>query len=229
MRGRCGPCGRDVEFRMENAKDDMDSNYREYMVCPRCGLNNRQRFAAEYVMRSKGSVYLHEQVAELYKFLSGARVTGSEYLGSGYSSGQTVGGLLHEDASCLSFDDCSFDVVVSSDVFEHVPDIRKALSECRRVLRPGGRMLALFPFFRSCTGRTVQRARLEGGTVKHILQERYRGDPLTGGSLVFYDYGWDFLDLCRDAGFGDAYALAYYDSRLGHVGGGAQLAWVGRR
>lgn len=175
-------------------------------------------------------MYACEQVTKLHGFLSArVRLTGSEYL-AGRRPGELVGGVRHEDLLDLSFSDGSFDTVVSSDVFEHVPDIGRALSECRRVLRPGGRMLATFPFFRSCTGKTVKRAVLQGGGVKHVLPAQYHGNPLSsGGSLVFYDYGWDFLDLCGDAGFADAYALAYYDARLGHMGGGAQLAWVGVR
>ena len=231
-RGRCGPCGRDVEFSVENARDDYDSVYREYLACPLCGLSNRQRFVASYVMRAgKKDVYMYEYVTELYAFLSGrARVTGSEYLGPGREGGRVVDGVRHEDAARLSFADGSFDLAVSSDVFEHVPDIGKALSECCRILKPGGRMLATFPFFRSTAGRTVQRARLEGGAVRHLLPEQYHGNPLSEkGSLVFYDYGWDFLDMCREAGFSDAYALAYYDAKIGHVGQGAQLAWVGRK
>lgn len=38
---------------MRDAKDDVDTNHREYMVCPRCGLNNRKRLAAAYVLCSK--------------------------------------------------------------------------------------------------------------------------------------------------------------------------------
>lgn len=219
----------DVEFEMSKAREDMDSNYREYMVCPACGLNNRQRFVASYVMRRRGDVYACEQVTKLYAFLrdAGTHITGSEYLPD--RTGHD-GGVRHEDLLSLSFADGSFDTVISSDVFEHVSDIGAALSECYRVLRPGGRMLATFPFFRSCTGRTVKRATLEGGTVRHILPPQYHGNPLSKeGSLVFYDYGWDFLDLCKDADFADAYALAYYDTLLGHVGQGAQLAWVGVR
>lgn len=42
------------------------------------------------------------------------------------------------DAMALSFDDCSFDVVICSQVYEHVPDAERMMSEIRRVLRPGG-------------------------------------------------------------------------------------------
>src|SRR5947207_2752094 len=42
------------------------------------------------------------------------------------------------DGTALPFADASFDVVVSLDVFEHIPDSDAHLSEVRRVLVPGG-------------------------------------------------------------------------------------------
>jgi SAM-dependent methyltransferase len=45
----------------------------------------------------------------------------------------------------IPFDDSSFDVVVSNQVFEHVAHPLPALAEIHRVLKPGGTFLALFP------------------------------------------------------------------------------------
>jgi SAM-dependent methyltransferase len=45
----------------------------------------------------------------------------------------------------LPFDDGSFDVIWSSDVIEHVADTARWLSEARRVLAPGGRLLVTTP------------------------------------------------------------------------------------
>jgi hypothetical protein len=45
----------------------------------------------------------------------------------------------------LPFPDASFDVVVSNQVFEHIPDPMTVLPEIRRVLKPGGAFLVLFP------------------------------------------------------------------------------------
>jgi ubiquinone/menaquinone biosynthesis C-methylase UbiE len=43
-----------------------------------------------------------------------------------------------EDATCLSFPDSSFDLVISQDVFHHIPDWGAAVREVARVLRPRG-------------------------------------------------------------------------------------------
>lgn len=48
------------------------------------------------------------------------------------------GQALRGNAEALSFRDASFDVVYSSGVLQHVPDIGKAVDEIHRVLRAGG-------------------------------------------------------------------------------------------
>ena len=51
-------------------------------------------------------------------------------------------GFARIDAQALPFDDCRFEAVVANHILPHVPDRRKALTEIRRVLRPGGRLFA---------------------------------------------------------------------------------------
>jgi ubiquinone/menaquinone biosynthesis C-methylase UbiE len=45
----------------------------------------------------------------------------------------------------LPYEDGSFEAVVSSSVFEYVPDVSLVLAECRRILPPGGWLLATVP------------------------------------------------------------------------------------
>jgi SAM-dependent methyltransferase len=58
------------------------------------------------------------------------------------SNGSGVKFIL-ADAQALPFDDKTFDVVTARHMLYHVPDIPRALREIRRVLRPGGRFLAI--------------------------------------------------------------------------------------
>jgi len=46
-------------------------------------------------------------------------------------------------ATELPYADSSFDIVTATQVYEYVPDMPAALTEARRVLRPGGRLLVL--------------------------------------------------------------------------------------
>jgi ubiquinone/menaquinone biosynthesis C-methylase UbiE len=65
------------------------------------------------------------------------------------------------DATKLPFEDESFDAVVSTQVYEYVPDMASALAEAHRVLRPGGRVLILDTDWDSVVWNTNDRARMQ--------------------------------------------------------------------
>lgn len=54
-------------------------------------------------------------------------------------------GLSVANALSLPFADNTFDVVICSEVLEHIPDYQSALSEVERVLAPGGTFVASVP------------------------------------------------------------------------------------
>jgi SAM-dependent methyltransferase len=148
-----------------------------------------------------------------------ARVTGSEYLGGSVQPGSVIDGIRHENALGLSFRDRSFNVVVSNDVLEHVPDPERCLREAARVLKPGGHLLMTVPFHTD-RARSVVRAELANGRVVHRLPPVYHGNPLSReGSLVFTDFGFDLLDALRRAGLSSVAAVVYWSLEYGHLGG----------
>jgi SAM-dependent methyltransferase len=51
------------------------------------------------------------------------------------------------DAQKTSFGDGSFDVIIASDVLEHLADAPQALQEWHRLLRPGGMLIVFVPAF----------------------------------------------------------------------------------
>ncbi|MFC0624276.1 methyltransferase domain-containing protein [Kribbella deserti] len=77
-------------------------------------------------------------------------------------------------ATRLPFGPASFDVVVSTQVFEYVDDVAGALAEARRVLRPGGRVVLLDTDWES----VVWRSR-DGERMRRVLTafEEHLSDP----------------------------------------------------
>jgi SAM-dependent methyltransferase len=63
------------------------------------------------------------------------------------------------DATALPYPDASFDAVTSTQVYEYVHDMPKALAEAYRVLRPGGRLLVLDTDWDSIVWRCTDRDR----------------------------------------------------------------------
>jgi SAM-dependent methyltransferase len=126
----------------------------------------------------------------------------SEYLGGSHAPGDVVGGTRHEDLMDLSFPDATLDLVVTSDVLEHVPDPYRAHREIFRVLRPGGRHVFTVP---SGTTALLDRSRAaldDGGALKLFEEPVYHGDPLRqGGALVFTDFGLEMIVRLAEIGF----------------------------
>ena len=129
-------------------------------------------------------------------------------------------GIRHEDATHLSLPDAHYDLIVSNDVFEHVPSPIDAFSECARVLKPGGRIIATFPFH-SDRESSLTRARPGSTGIEYIEPPLYHGNPISDeGSLVYTDFGWDLIDMMNEVGFDGACLELYRDPELGHRGPG---------
>jgi SAM-dependent methyltransferase len=67
--------------------------------------------------------------------------------------------VLIGDAAELPFRDGTFDFLVATQVYEYVPDMKKALAEAARVLRPGGRLAVLDTDWESCVWNAEDRER----------------------------------------------------------------------
>lgn len=126
-----------------------------------------------------------------------ARSTGLRYS----EFGSRLPQVPSEDLSRLSYADASFDLVVTADTLEHVPDVDRALRETRRVLRSGGAHVFSVPVV--WDRATRRRAVLEGGTVTHLLPPSFHGavGDAKADFLVFHEFGADLVDRVRDAGF----------------------------
>ena len=230
--GFCYVCGRratfDVDYLYSAVVDGQPMpNWREWLQCRRCLFSNRLRatlHVLETVCRPQPSsaIYITEQVTTLYAVLARryTGVVGSEFLGDRLPAGACdARGIRNESITALTFDDKSFDIVLSFEVLEHVPDYPAALAEVFRVLRPSGWFLFTAPF-RLGSPNTIVRASIDtDGKVTHLLEPEYHGDPIANeGILCFQHFGWDLLDRMRGLGFVDVAALLYWSEELGYLG-----------
>lgn len=188
-------------------------NLREGELCGSCGRNGRSRQIAMVLVRRYGSgarslarlvdeepfralaIAEINQCAQLHNILAGhPRLRYSEY-------GSTDPGVPSEDVLNLSYPDSSFDLVLTSDTLEHVPDCERALAEIRRVLRPGGYHIFTIPVVWD-QAVTRRRSYIEDGRLVHVVPPVYHGGSVNPDDcLAFYDYGADILETVRASGF----------------------------
>jgi ubiquinone/menaquinone biosynthesis C-methylase UbiE len=73
---------------------------------------------------------------------------------------------VHGDAQCLPFANGSFDLIVSCETIEHLPDVHAAIREMHRVTRPGGKLFLTTPNYANLTGLYELYARMRRGLQK---------------------------------------------------------------
>jgi SAM-dependent methyltransferase len=207
--GVCPVCGAGEGF--ENYTD----NLRESGACRTCRSFERQRHLAFMLRHRLGlgvdgplnlplgmAVHNTESSGALHhRLLDHPGYTFSEYWGPEHQPGEIVQDVRHEDLQALSFADESLDLVLSSDVLEHMPNPYQAHAEIFRVLRPGGAHIFTVPF--NGQRRDDVRARIEGGEIRYSGETLYHGDPIRPdeGILVWTIFGSEMLDRLQDIGF----------------------------
>jgi SAM-dependent methyltransferase len=194
---------------------------RETLSCKSCGSTNRQRNLAHALIS-----VLHRQFAcggtALDGLSCGARkveiwdtdafgpigarvgsvasVTWSKYLPQLPFGVETEPGVYNIDLQQVSFPSNRFDVILTSDVMEHVRDDRRAHAEIFRCLRPGGTYLFTVPYAENC----AQTLRLvDTSSTEDVFLEppHYHGDPISGKILAYRIYGRDLIERLVETGF----------------------------
>src|SRR5688500_1570697 len=149
--------------------------------------------AAVYELSSRGALcrYLRRTFP---------RLTVSE-LFDDVPAGAYKDGVQCQDVQRLTYATGAFDLVTSTEVFEHVPDDAVAFRGARRARRAVGRRRVAVPC--GPAARTRERAAVRGGAVVPLATPEYPGDRLRGRGrvLAFRTYGLDIADRLHAAGF----------------------------
>jgi SAM-dependent methyltransferase len=103
--------------------------------------------------------------------------------------------------TALTYPDDSFDLCMSFQDLEHIPDYQFTINELYLVTKHSGHALLSTPFI---VGNqfTLTRVTIDSvGSIKHLLELEYHGDlVITQGILCYYHLRWELLDAFKKAG-----------------------------
>lgn len=172
---------------------------RDYYVCGKCMSIPRQRAiisAIKLFVPCWKELQIHESSPDgcSSDFLSRycKNYSFSQFF-EGKCCGSLINGIRCEDLEKLTFDDSSFDLIVTQDVFEHImrPDL--AFKEIARVLKPQGTHIFTVPW--NPLIKTEKRVEIVNGKEVLIKEAIYHKNPVdVKGSIVTYDWGIDMAE-----------------------------------
>ena len=115
--------------------------------------------------------------------------------------------VICADLSNLPFEDNSFDIFLTSDVFEHLWNPEKCLNEIYRVLKPNGIYFMVFPIdngyneteqpvLKSTDESIIHKNTNCGSWKGFTTSPEYHGNPAdNSGSIVTYYWGYDVKEF----------------------------------
>jgi SAM-dependent methyltransferase len=212
-KGRCAVCGESGSFEREQLA------IRETYRCSQCRSSLRERLQAQAILDTYAPPWC-ASLACLVRRRGFARLRVYEpgtaghlrtylrrlpnYRQSDYYDpaprDKTPAAIPHQNLESLTWPDEYFDLVVSSDILEHVRHPQAALAQIARVLVPGGYHIFTVPLQEPVRSASISRVDTSGECDVHLLPERYHGDGKGGRSLVYTDFGADLLDMVRATG-----------------------------
>jgi SAM-dependent methyltransferase len=223
-RGFCPVCGRHSLFILT----DTLAMIRNHAICVQCGSVARNRHMALCILdcfREKGIARLsdfgkHPELRVFNSFAFGSinKIMGthpnilcSEFF-TDVRPGEHKDGVLCEDFENLSFEDSTFDLVISEDVFEHLKDYKKGFREVHRVLKKGGVHVFCVPYYFGQNTKALFDFR--NGRETPLVPVEYHGDPIQGRIPAYTRFGNDLIGELEGMGYDAALRLSPYEEEL---------------
>jgi len=224
--GTCSICGYKGKFVNNGSR-----SIRENGLCPDCKASLRYRHQASIILRNYSSsplqpfsqlvvepsfqkLFIYEPgiIGPFRNYFKDRTNYITSYFWDGIKSGCYHNGIRCENLEQLSFDDNTFDLIISSDIFEHIRKPYAAFGEIKRVLKPGGRHIFTIPMSWPLSRKTKFRVDTSGETDIPIAKPAYHGSPMDKkGSLVYTDFGLDLVKHLKSIGFLTDYSGVMYN------------------
>jgi SAM-dependent methyltransferase len=204
--GNCSICGASGTFEKQNWRA------RESFHCISCGGSLREREQAKTilvnVLRSKHNnlkdlvssgdidqltVYEPGEIGAMRKYTQ--KLT--NYIQTSLQEISDMN-VKVEDLQALKFQPNTIDLMISSDIMEHVDNPQQAFKEIFRVLKPGGCHCFTVPLHRETTR---SRVKINAGKKMYLEPKHHHGNGKGGQCLVITDFGYDIVNVLNEIGY----------------------------
>ena len=209
--GFCPVCGKNSIFILTQEIQRM----RNDGICIWCGSCSRTRHVAKCILdefkdrkisslndfktNSDISVFNASSDDPIARKMGPAKnISASEYFDD-CKPGEYKNGVQCQDLEQLTFSDCSMDLIITEDVFEHVKNWRKGFTEVYRVLKKNGVHVFSIPFY--FDEKTEDLFTQKNGKYELIEPVEYHGDPIKGSIPTYTHLGYDLFDFLRSINF----------------------------
>ncbi len=133
------------------------------------------------------------------------------------TTGSYRDGQRCENLENMTFNNETFDLVITQDVFEHVLNPDKAFREITRILKPGGAHIFTVPYYRG--KKTVVRAVETIFGIENLNEPVYHANPVDEkGSLVVTEWGEELPGIIEANSGMKTEIYHVHNSRLGLEG-----------
>ncbi|MEM7186349.1 MAG: methyltransferase domain-containing protein [Bacteroidota bacterium] len=179
---------------------------RDFFQCSNCGSIPRER-ALMLTIKDKypnwEDLTIHESSPgnRGHSLLLRSRV--SDYTETQFFTsaplGSMVNGVRNENLEEQTFEDSTFDLVVTSDVMEHVYHPEKAFKEIDRTLKAGGAHIFSVPIINRHQPTQRWATLGDDGQPNFLFEPEWHGNPIDDkGSPVTMHWGFDIVDFIRE-------------------------------
>jgi len=212
--GHCAVCGHIGEFKKNNP------SFREGYQCEKCRASLRYRGQAESILNTYknyqglnltelvnvtqfNTMHIYEPgvigpFRELFKDFENYH---NSFYWDDVNYGEEKDGVVCQSLEALTYNDDSFDLILSSDIMEHVRRPWIAFAEIYRVLKPAGYHIFTIPVHLPMRAKTNYRVDTTTDEDIFLEQPHYHGNGIGGRSLVYTDFGKDITDHLQEIGF----------------------------
>ncbi|MGY0392961.1 class I SAM-dependent methyltransferase [Bizionia sp. KMM 8389] len=195
--GNCPCCEQKVSFIARN------SWLRDHFKCNNCGSIPRERALMLIIKKEYPNwqdLTIHESSPGNRGHSKLLRQKAKNYTETQFfvnaTLGSTVDGVRNEDLEQQTFKDASFDLVVTSDVMEHIYDPEKAFQEIYRTLKPGGAHIFSVPIINKHKPTQRWANKNTDGSPNFLYTPEWHGNPIDKkGSPVTFHWGYDIKDF----------------------------------